>query len=51
MKNLTLKRLLKRHKQNPQDHELHEVLEASTSTPIQLDKVIEKIVKHNVVDK
>lgn len=51
MSNLTLKRILKRHKEHPQDQKLHEELEASTITPRKFDKVIEKITKHIVVDK
>jgi hypothetical protein len=40
MKNLTLKRILKRHKENPQDAELHKIIEKDTVDENEFDNFL-----------
>lgn len=51
MKNLTLKRLLKRHKENPQDAELHKVIESGTADEEKLDGLIKEATRNEAFDK
>lgn len=48
---LTLKRILRRHKQNPQDKELRKVIENGTVDRKVFDKVVEEGTKEEAFDK
>ena len=51
MKNLTLKRLLKRHKENPQDAKLHKIIENGKVDEELFDGVVKKGTKQKPFDK
>lgn len=51
MANLTLKRVLKRHKQNPQDKKIHSIIEAQPVDIKKFDKILSKLADKKVVDK
>ncbi|MGH7202936.1 MAG: hypothetical protein ACREHC_00655 [Candidatus Levyibacteriota bacterium] len=51
MKNLTLKRLLKRHRENPQDAELHKVIESGNVDKKELNKLVRESTKQKPFDK
>lgn len=51
MGNLTLKRILKRHKDNPQDKELHQLIEKGSVDEKEFDEIIEKGTKQKAFDK
>lgn len=51
MKNLTLKKVLKRHQKNPQDKAIHEIIESKSVNEQTLDKTLKKSMNKNVVDK
>lgn len=51
MKNLTLKRILKNHKKNPQDKELHKVLEKTDVDNKKVEKLIKEATKQEAFDK
>ena len=51
MKNLTLKRILKRHKENPQDKELHEVIENAEVNEKDFEAVVKKGSEQETFDK
>ena len=51
MKNLTLKRILKRHKENPQAQELHQVIENGNANDEKFDKLVKESTKHEAFDK
>lgn len=51
MKNLTLKRILKRHKENPQDKELHKVIESGSADDKKIERLIKEATKHEAFDK
>jgi hypothetical protein len=42
MKNLTLKRILKKHQQNPQDEELHKIIENADIDEQEFHDVVKK---------
>jgi hypothetical protein len=42
MANLTLKRVLKRHKQNPQDKKLHSIINSQQMDERKFDKTVDK---------
>lgn len=48
---LTLKRILRRHKQNPQDKELHEVIENGTVDRKTFNKIVEEGTRQEAFDK
>ena len=48
---LTLRRILKRHKENPQDQELHKVIETKEENEDLFNKVINEATKHEPFDK
>lgn len=50
-KNLTLKRLLKRHKENPQDEELHKQIEEGRVDEKEFDKVVKRGTEQEAFDK
>jgi hypothetical protein len=50
-KNLTLKRLLKRHKEHPEDAELHEQIEKSDVDEKDFGKLVKESTKHEAFDK
>jgi len=51
MKNLTLKRLLKRHKENPQDAELHKIIENEKVDEDVFDEMVKRGTKQEAFDK
>ncbi len=51
MKNLTLKRILKRHKENPGDKELHNVIEKGNADEKEFDKLVREGAKQEAFDK
>lgn len=51
MKNLTLKRILKKHKENPQDEELHKVIETAEVEGKEFNEVVKKASKTPPFDK
>lgn len=51
MKNLTLKRILKRHKENPQDAELHKIIETGKTEEQEFDKLVKRGTKQEAFDK
>ncbi|HWY79284.1 MAG TPA: hypothetical protein VNW29_02910 [Candidatus Sulfotelmatobacter sp.] len=51
MKNLTLKRILKRHKENPQDQDLHQVIVNDNSDDKEFDELVKEATKHEAFDK
>lgn len=50
-KTLTLKRIQKRHKENPQDKELHEKIEKGTVDKKELKRLIDESAKTEPFDK
>jgi len=50
-KNLTLKRLLKRHQENPQDAELHKVIETDSVDEEKFDKLVKRGTEQEAFDK
>jgi len=50
-KGLTIKRLLKRHKEHPQDAELHKIIENGDVDEKEFDKLIIKATKQEPFDK
>lgn len=50
-KNLTLKRILKRHKENPQDKELHKVIEKGSIDEGKFNNLVKEATKHEAFDK
>lgn len=50
-KTLTLKRILKRHKDNPQDRELHKAIETVEVDRKRFGKLIQTSTKHEPFDK
>lgn len=51
MKNLTLKRILKRHKENPRDAELHKIIEKGTADEKEFDGLVKEAMEHEAFDK
>lgn len=51
IKNLTLKRILKRHENNPQDKELHKIIEKGSVDEKGFDKLVNKGTKQEAFDK
>ena len=51
MKKLTLKRILKRHKEHPEDKELHEVIEKGNADDKDFDELVKESTKHEAFDK
>lgn len=51
MGNLTLKRILKRHKDNPQDKELHKIIEKGSVDEKEFDEIVGKGAKQEAFDK
>lgn len=49
MPNLTLKKVLKRHRENPQDKKLHNIIESQQINEEKMDKTLSKILDENVV--
>jgi hypothetical protein len=50
-KNLTLKRLLKRHKEHPEDAGLHKLIERGKSDEKEFDKLVKKGTEEKAYDK
>lgn len=50
-KTLTLNRILKRHRENPQDKELHKVIENGEVDRKEFNKLVEEATKHEPFDK
>lgn len=50
-KNLTLQRILKRHKENPQDKELHKIIEKGVVDEKEFDELVKEGTKHEAFDK
>jgi hypothetical protein len=51
MKTLTLKEIKKRHAKNPQDKQLHKIIETKTINKKTFNKLIEKSTKQKPFDK
>lgn len=51
MKNLTLNRILKRHKENHQDAELHKIIEKDIIDEKEFDELVKEGTKHEAFDK
>jgi len=51
MSNLTLKRIIKRHKDNPQDSKLHQVIEEKKVDKKEFDGIVEEATKQPPFDK
>jgi hypothetical protein len=51
MKNITLKRILKQHKENPQDADLHEVIENDNVNDKEFEGLVKESTKHEAFDK
>lgn len=51
MKPLTQKEILKRHKQNPKDKELHKTIETKEVKRTIINKLIQESTKHEPFDK
>jgi hypothetical protein len=50
-KNLTLKRILKRHTEHPEDAELHKIIENNNANEEKFDKLVKEATKHEAFDK
>jgi len=50
-KNLTLKQILKRHKENPQDAELHKVIEKGSVDEGEFAELVKRATKQETFDK
>lgn len=50
-KNLTLKRLLKRHKEHPEDIGLHKLIEEGKVDEKEFDKLVKKGTRQEAFDK
>lgn len=50
-KKLTLKRILKHHKDNPQDSKLHQVIEEKEVNSKEFDEIVEKGSKQEAFDR
>ena len=48
---ITLKRILKRHKENTQDAELHKIIESENTDDKKFDALLRKATKHEAFDK
>lgn len=51
MKNLTIKRILRNHQNNPQDQELHAIIENADVETKDFDAIVEKGAKQKPYDK
>jgi hypothetical protein len=51
MKNLTLKRILKRHAEHPEDAELHKIIETGNADEKEFDKLVKRGTQEEQFDK